>query len=112
MTDHQGTVLVLKNPEIQDLVPMTEAIDVIEEARTQLTAAAAVRPLKKIKVYSSTKENRERFAKEMSVRTGLEVVPVGTAEEAVRGSDIVTAAINTVEPVVEGHWLEEGTHVN
>jgi alanine dehydrogenase len=83
-----------------------------EQARTQLTAAAAVRPLKKVKVYSPTKENRERFAKEMSAKTEIEVVPVTTAEQAVRGSDIVTAATNTVEPVVEGRWLEEGTHVN
>lgn len=83
-----------------------------EQARTQLTAAAAVRPLKKIKVYSPTRENRQRFAGEMSAQTGIEVVPVNSAEEAVRGSDIVTAATNTVEPVVEGRWLDEGAHVN
>lgn len=83
-----------------------------EQARTQLTAALAVRPLKKVKVYSPTRENREKFAREMGARCGVEVVPVASAEEAIRGSDIVTAATNTVEPVVEGRWLEEGTHVN
>jgi len=83
-----------------------------EQARTQLTAALAVRPIKKVKVYSPTKENRERFAREMSAQCNVEVVPVSSAEEAVRGGDIVTAATNTVEPVVEGRWLEEGTHVN
>ena len=83
-----------------------------EQARTQVTAHAAVRPLTKIKVYSPTKENREKFAREMSKETGVEVVPVASAEEAIRGSDIVTAATNTVEPVVQGRWLEEGMHVN
>jgi ornithine cyclodeaminase/alanine dehydrogenase-like protein (mu-crystallin family) len=29
----------------------------------------------------------------------------------VRGSDIVNAATNTVDPVVEGRWLEPGMHV-
>ncbi len=82
-----------------------------EQARTQLTAHLAVRPLTKIKVYSPTKQNREKFAREMSAQTGIEVVPVGSAEEAVRGSDIVNAATNTVDPVVEGRWLEEGMHV-
>jgi alanine dehydrogenase len=82
-----------------------------EQARTQVTAHLVVRPLTKIKVYSPTKANRERFAKEMSAQTGIEVVPVNSAEEAVRGSDIVSAATNTVDPVVEGRWLEEGMHV-
>jgi alanine dehydrogenase len=82
-----------------------------EQARTQVTAHLVVRPLTRIKVYSPTKANRERFAKEMSAQTGIEVVPVNSAEEAVRGSDIVSAATNTVDPVVEGRWLEEGMHV-
>jgi alanine dehydrogenase len=82
-----------------------------EQARTQVTAHLVVRPLTKIKVYSPTKVNRERFAKEMSAQTGIEVVPVNSAEEAVRGSDIVSAATNTVDPVIEGRWLEEGMHV-
>jgi len=82
-----------------------------EQAKTQVTAHLAVRPLTKVKVYSPTKENREKFAREMSAETGIEVVPVVSAEEAVRGTDIVSAATNTVEPVVQGRWLEEGMHV-
>lgn len=83
-----------------------------EQARTQLTAAAAVRPIKNVKVYSPTKQNRERFAREMSAECGIEVLPVASAEEAVRGSDVVTAATNTVDPVIQGAWLEDGAHVN
>jgi alanine dehydrogenase len=82
-----------------------------EQARTQVTAHLAVRPLARVKVYSPTKENREKFAKEMSAATGIEVMPVASTEEAIRGSDIVSAATNTVEPVVQGRWLEEGMHV-
>jgi alanine dehydrogenase len=82
-----------------------------EQAKTQLTAHAVVRTLTKVKVYSPTKENRERFAKQMSAATEIEIVPVSSAEEAVRRSDIVSAATNTVDPVVEGRWLEEGMHV-
>jgi alanine dehydrogenase len=83
-----------------------------EQAKTQLTAHAVVRKLDKVKVYSPTKANRERFATEMSRQTGIEVVPVGSAEEAVRGSDIVTAATNTVDPVIQGKWVEAGMHLN
>src|SRR3989338_5361667 len=83
-----------------------------EQALTQLTAALAVRPLEKVKVYSPTRENREKFAREMSAECKTEIAPVASAEGAIRGSDIVTAATNTVEPVVVGRWLEEGAHVN
>src|SRR3990167_7225131 len=83
-----------------------------EQARTQLTAALAVRPFKKVKIYSPARENRESFARQMSTQYAVEIVPVASAEEAIRGSDIVTAATNTVEPVVVGRWLEEGAHVN
>jgi len=83
-----------------------------EQAKTQVTAHACVHPLKQIKVYSPTKENRERFAKELSQETGIEVTPVASAEAAIRGSDIVTAATNTVDPVIQGKWIEAGMHMN
>ncbi|HEY7163832.1 MAG TPA: ornithine cyclodeaminase family protein [Candidatus Binatia bacterium] len=82
-----------------------------EQAVTQVTAHLAVRPIQKVKVYSPTKENRERFAREMTEKTGVEVVAVSSPEEAVRGSDIVSAATNTVDPVIQGRWLEDGMHV-
>lgn len=83
-----------------------------EQARTQLLAACAVRPLEKVKVFSPTRANRERFAEEMTEQAGVEIVPVRSAEEAVRGSHMVTAATNTVDPVIRGEWLEEGAFVN
>ena len=83
-----------------------------EQAKTQVTAHACVRNLKKVKVFSPTKANREKFAKEMSAETGIEVVAVDSAEEAVRGSDIVTAATNTADPVIQGKWVEPGMHLN
>ena len=83
-----------------------------EQAKTQVTAHACVRQLTKVKVYSPTKANREKFAKEVSAETGIEVVPTNSAEEAIRGSDIVTAATNTVDPVILGKWVEPGMHLN
>ena len=83
-----------------------------EQAKTQVTAHACVRKLTKVKVYSPTKANREKFAKAVSAETGIEVVPMNSAEEAVRGSDIVTAATNTVDPVILGKWIEPGMHLN
>ena len=83
-----------------------------EQAKTQVTAHACVRKLTKVKVYSPTKANREKFAREVSAETGIEVIPMNSAEAAVRGSDIVTAATNTVDPVILGKWIEPGMHLN
>jgi len=83
-----------------------------EQAKTQVTAHAVVHKLAQVKVYSPTKKNRERFAKELGEETGIDVIAVDSAEEAIRGSDIVTAATNTVDPVIQGKWVEPGMHLN
>src|ERR1051326_2594481 len=67
-----------------------------EQAVTQVTAHLAVRPIQKVKVYSPTQGNRERFARERAEKTGIEGGLVSTPEEAVRGSDSGSAATNTV----------------
>ena len=42
---------------------------------------------------------------------GARVLVVASRRGAVCGSDIVSAATNTVDPVIEGRWLEDGMHV-
>ena len=59
------------------------------EARAQLRAVSRVRALRHAKAWSRNPDNRVTYAKEMSAELGVEVVPVETAEEAVRDSDIV-----------------------
>jgi ornithine cyclodeaminase/alanine dehydrogenase-like protein (mu-crystallin family) len=48
----------------------------------------------------------------MSGLLGIEVIPVATPEEAVRGQSIVVTATTAREPVLQGEWIEAGTHVN
>src|SRR5262249_45549615 len=47
-----------------------------KQARTQLRAVCAVRPVKRAAVFSPTAARREAFAKEMSTVCQTEVVPV------------------------------------
>lgn len=82
------------------------------QAITQLEAVCSVRPIQRVKVFSRNAENRERFAREMEDLVGVEVVPVGSAEECVRGSDILVTITNSREPVFDGRLLEPGMHVN
>jgi alanine dehydrogenase len=80
-------------------------------ARTYLEAIAEVRPLRLVKVFSPTRANREAYAEEMSEQLGVQVVPVDSAEEAVRGSQIVATATDALEPTFRAEWVEPGTHL-
>lgn len=82
------------------------------QAITQLEGVCAARPIKTARVFSRNAENRERFAKDMEDRLGIEVVPVGSPEECIRGADIVVTMTNSREPVFDGNLLEPGMHVN
>ncbi|MBD3677932.1 MAG: ornithine cyclodeaminase family protein [Rhodobacteraceae bacterium] len=80
-------------------------------ARTFLEAFAKVRPIKRCKVYSPTKANRESYAAEMSAKLGIEVTAVDSAEEAVRDCDILSSCTDSMEPVYDASWIKPGMHV-
>jgi alanine dehydrogenase len=81
------------------------------QAGAHLLAAAAVRPIKRVRCFSPTGQNRERFAREMSTQTGIEVVAVSSAREAVRGADIVVTATNSMDNIFFADWIEPGQHL-
>jgi len=76
------------------------------QARTQLAAMRVVRPIRQAKVWSRSPEKRLAFARE------CDAIAVDTAEEAVRGADIVITATNAKEPVLDASWISPGTHIN
>jgi alanine dehydrogenase len=76
------------------------------QARAQVEAIRAVRPIREVRFWSRTPEKARRFAEEMDA-TAAE-----SAETAVRGADIVATATNSKDPVLEAEWIARGTHVN
>jgi len=81
------------------------------QAGGQVMAMCAVRPIRKIRVYSPNKQNRQAFAEEWNQKVAAEVVAVDSPEEAVCGADIVGCATNSREPVFKKEWLEPGMFV-
>ncbi|HEV7252735.1 MAG TPA: hypothetical protein VGN97_06505 [Mesorhizobium sp.] len=81
------------------------------QAGAQAMAAAAVRQLGEIRCFSPSEDNRQAFAREMDARLGIPVIPFASAEEAVRGADIVLCATNSLRPVLERDWLSPGMHL-
>jgi ornithine cyclodeaminase/alanine dehydrogenase-like protein (mu-crystallin family) len=83
-----------------------------KQARTQLLAVCKVRQINRVQVYSPNEEHRRTFAAEMSNLCETEVVPVPRPEMAAEDKDIIITATSSREPVLNGHWIAEGTHIN
>jgi alanine dehydrogenase len=82
------------------------------QARGQARAVAAVRRLQEIRAWSRDRDRLRLFCREVGEEHGIPVVPSATAEEAVRGADIVVTSTSATVPVLRGEWLSPGTHLN
>ena len=80
------------------------------QARAHLAAMAAVREFARARLFSRTPDRARTIAEE--TRTPFPVEVAESAEEAVRGADVVVTATSSHEPVLRREWLAPGTHVN
>lgn len=78
------------------------------QARRQVEAAAHVRDLAEVRCFSPSEENRTGFARSVSEEFGVDATPWASAEDAVKGADIVLTATNSRSPVFDAAWLEPG----
>ncbi len=79
------------------------------QGRAHLDALLPIRRFESVRVYSPTEAHaRELLARQAAVPAS--VAP--SAEEAVRGADVVVLATSSREPVIEREWLSPGSHVN
>lgn len=76
------------------------------QARSQVDAVKAVRDIETIRVWSRSEEKRSHFATEVGG------VAAASAEEAVRGADIIITATYSKDPVLDDSWIAPGTHIN
>ncbi|HEX5635267.1 MAG TPA: ornithine cyclodeaminase family protein [Gemmatimonadales bacterium] len=82
------------------------------QAGTHLEAMACVRTLRRVRVYSRSHANAERFAREHAGASPVPIEVVASSEAAVRDADLVCTTTTAREPVVLGRWLRAGAHVN
>ena len=81
------------------------------QARSHLRALANVRDFEQVRVYAPTGAHVQALVEETSLDRG-ELTAATSAEEAVRGADVVVAVTNSREPVLQHGWLAPGAHVN
>jgi ornithine cyclodeaminase/alanine dehydrogenase-like protein (mu-crystallin family) len=84
------------------------------QAAWQVRAVLAARPsIREVRAFARTPAAREGLAARLAEELrGVRVVAVASAEEAVRGADVVCCATTSSEPVFDADWLAPGAHVN
>jgi ornithine cyclodeaminase len=69
-------------------------------------------PLERVKVFSRKADKLQAFCLRMSETTGIAVEPAESAEETVRGSDLIGTVTTAALPLFDATWLEPGVHIN
>jgi alanine dehydrogenase len=85
------------------------------QSRTQLMALSMLyERLEEVRVWSRTKETREKFIQEMKpICTNIDrMVPVENIENVVRGADIVVTTTPSRIPIISNDWISLGMHIN
>ena len=75
----------------------------------------AVPSIERIRVFSPTQANREKFAETMTAATGVSVEPVGSIADAIGDADIVDLCapghFDVREPLFDNEWVKPGALV-
>ncbi len=83
------------------------------QARSHMAAMKVVRPgITHVTVYDIRPEATQRFAAETAEKYGVEVTACASAEEAVRGADIICTVTPSKEPYLQKEWVKPGAHIN
>jgi ornithine cyclodeaminase/alanine dehydrogenase-like protein (mu-crystallin family) len=94
------------------------------QARAHIESLRLTRPFERIRIFSRTEAHAREVAAEATARevasdatarevaAAPDVIVAPSAEDAVRGADVVVLATSSREPVLERGWLAPGTHVN
>jgi ornithine cyclodeaminase/alanine dehydrogenase len=82
------------------------------QGRTNLEALKVLFPVKRVRAYDTDPAISGRYASEMSKRFNIDVTPVPTPEQAVKGCDIVVTAgpiLKKPHRTIRPGWFEEGS---
>ena len=82
------------------------------QGRMHLEAMIVVRPVRRVRVWSRTTEHARALAQLARERFDLHAEVCSTPASAVERASIICTTTAAPMPVLEGSWLQAGTHVN
>ncbi|HUK41571.1 MAG TPA: ornithine cyclodeaminase family protein [Candidatus Acidoferrales bacterium] len=82
------------------------------QARAHIQALCRVKKLQRIKIYSPLGISAEHVRQELESEVGVDIEVATSAEDTVKGSDLVVTVTTAKEPILEFDWLKAGAHIN
>ena len=76
-----------------------------------LEPAIALRPIKRVFVYSRSAARREAFAQKANEHLNRDVISASSAEQAIDKADLVLVSTNSPSAALLGKWLRRGVAV-
>lgn len=83
-----------------------------KQALLQVASVNAVRPLKRLRVFSPRAESRRQFIDKVRAEFDFEIVDAESVEEAVRDAPIVTLVTRAAVPFLSSPMVARGAHIN
>jgi ornithine cyclodeaminase/alanine dehydrogenase-like protein (mu-crystallin family) len=82
-------------------------------AKAHAIAVDSVRKIEKLNIFSlDSKEKKEEFKKSLQEKISCEIEITEEPEMAVKNSDVVTFITSSQNPLIDGDWIQPGTHLN
>jgi ornithine cyclodeaminase len=82
------------------------------QAHTHIEAMLAVRPFRKVMIWSRNTEHARALASRAAKKRAADFEVTADARTAVRDADVICTVTASREPVLCGAWLRLGTHIN
>ena len=96
-------------------LPEAESLGVIgsgTQAWYQVEALCAVRPVKRVSIFSRDHDRATRFAADVEQRLQVDARVADSVREAVSDADMVITATTSATPLLQREWLRSGVHIS
>lgn len=82
------------------------------QAKSHFYAMTEARNIQSVRIWNRTEENARKLAEELSQESSLDISVSDSAQTTVTDAHIVCTTTAATEPILQGAWLSDGTHVN
>lgn len=97
----------LANPEAHVLAVLGTGV----QAEAHLRSLPLVRNIDEVRIWGRDARQAERLTERYRA-SAAELTAATSADDAVRGADIIVTATAATEPIIDADWLSAGVHIN